>query len=104
MDITLRVKPEALKQKSSEFTRIIDDIDRRFQRILDISGKTRGYWIGEAGDKDRQGYSSYQTDITYILKRLREHPVDLLEQAGIYEEMENKAAQRNAALKTDTIV
>ena len=104
MDITLRVKPEALRTKSAEFTRIIDDIEKRFQRIMDISGKTRGYWIGEAGDKDRQGYSSYQTDISFIMKRLREHPVDLLQQAGIYEEAERKAATRNAALKTDTIV
>ena len=104
MDITLRVKPEALRTKSTEFTRIIDDIEKRFQRIMDISGKTRGYWIGEAGDKDRQGYSSYQTDISFIMKRLREHPVDLLQQAGIYEEAERKAATRNAALKTDTIV
>ena len=104
MDITLRVQPEALRTKSTEFTRIIDDIEKRFQRIMDISGKTRGYWIGEAGDKDRQGYSSYQTDISYIMKRLREHPVDLLQQAGIYEEAERKAATRNAALKTDTIV
>jgi len=38
------------------------------------------------------------------MKRLREHPVDLLQQAGIYEEAERKAATRNAALKTDTIV
>ena len=104
MDITLRVKPEALRTKSAEFTRIIDDIEKRFQRIMDISGKTRGYWIGAAGDKDRQGYSSYQTDISFIMKRLREHPVDLLQQAGIYEEAERKAATRNAALKTDTIV
>lgn len=104
MDITLRVKPEALRTKSAEFTRIIDDIEKRFQRIMDISGKTRGYWIGEAGDKDRQGYSSYQTDISFVMKRLREHPVDLLQQAGIYEEAERKAASRNAALKTDTIV
>ena len=104
MDITLRVKPEALRTKSAEFTRIIDDIEKRFQRIMDISGKTRGYWIGEAGDKDRQGYSSYQTDISFIMKRLREHPVDLLQQAGIYDEAERKAATRNAALKTDTIV
>ena len=104
MDITLRVKPEALKTKSAEFTRIIDDIEKRFRNIMDISGKTRGYWIGEAGDKDRQGDSSYQTDISYIMKRLREHPVDLLQQAGIYEEAERKAASRNAALKTDTIV
>ena len=104
MDITLRVKPEALKTKSAEFTNIINDIEKRFQRIMDTSGKTRGYWIGEAGDKDRQGYSSYQTDISYIMKRLREHPVDLLQQAGIYEEAERKAASRNAALKTDTIV
>ncbi len=104
MAITLRVTPEILRQKSGEFTTIITDIERRFRTIEDISDRTRGYWNGEAGDRDRQGYDSFQDDITYIVNRLREHPTDLLTMAGIYQQAERQVVQVDASLKTAGIV
>ena len=101
---SFRVTPEELQKKAGEFTNIINRIQRQFDSIEDISTRTRGYWRGEAGDKDREGYASYKDDISYILKRLREHPTDLLKMAGLYKEAEDKAKTISAALKTDQIV
>lgn len=103
-DIVLRVAPEMLEKKAGEFTGIVNEIKGHFDQIEAISAKTKVYWQGEAGDKDRSGYASYKDDITYIIRRLQEHPTDLLTMAGIYREAEQDVASKNAALKTDQIV
>ena len=103
-DFTFRVKPEDLTTKSGEFSTIIKSINKRFTQIEEISKKTRGYWRGEAGDKDREGYASYQDDITFIIGRLEEHPIDLLRMAGIYKQAEQKAEAISAELKVDQII
>lgn len=103
-DFNLRVTPETLKKKADEFTGIINEIKGHFDQIESVSERTKGYWQGEAGDKDRTGYASYKDDINYIIRRLMEHPADLLTMAGIYREAEHDVVSTNAALKTDLIV
>lgn len=103
-DIVLRVTPEILERKADEFTGIIQEIKTHFDKIESIADRTKGYWQGEAGDQDRTGYASYKDDIAFILRRLQEHPTDLLSMAGIYREAERDVASTNAALKTDQIV
>ena len=103
-DFTFRVTPEELEKKSSEFSTIIQSINKRLNQIEEIAGKTNSYWQGEAGDKDRSGYSSYRDDIMSIVKRLREHPDDLLRMAGIYKQAERTVLEKDSKLKTDLIV
>lgn len=103
-DFVLRVTPEALRQKAGEFTDIIQDIQRHFNRAEEIAAKTRGYWLGEAGTRDRESYASYQEDIQFIIRRLEEHPADLLAMAGIYSEAEQAVTETNAQLQTNLIV
>lgn len=103
-DFTFRVKPEELEKASGEFTSIINSIEKQFDRIEDLSKKTRGYWRGEAGEKDRDGYASYRDDIKFVVKRLEEHPVDLLKMAGIYKQAEQTVTQSSKKLKVDQIV
>lgn len=103
-DFALRVTPEVLRQKAGEFTDVIKDIQQRFRRVEEIAAKTKGYWLGEAGTRDRESYASYQEDIQYIIRRLEEHPRDLLAMAGIYSEAEQAVAETNARLQTNLIV
>lgn len=103
-NLVLRVTPETLEKKAAEFTGIINEIKGHFDQIEAVSARTKGYWLGAAGDKDRAGYASYKDDINYIIHRLQEHPTDLLSMAGIYREAERDVAGKNAALKTDQIV
>ena len=103
-DLVLRVTPEALEKKAEEFTAIINEIKGHFDQVEEISSRTKGYWQGEAGDKDRAGYASYKDDISFIIRRLQEHPSDLLTMAGIYREAERDVVSKNAELKTDQIV
>lgn len=101
---TLKVTPEMLEKKADDFWKIIENIDGHFRQIENIASRTRGYWQGEAADAGRAGYDSYKTDIAYILKRLDEHPSDLLKMAGIYKKAERGNMVANERLKTDMIV
>lgn len=103
-DIILRVTPEVLQRKSDEFTGIIKEIKAHFDRVESISAKTKGYWQGDAGTRDREGYASYKDDIQFIIRRLEEHPTDLLKMAGIFKEAEQAVVTTNAQLKTSGIV
>ena len=73
-ELVLRVTPETLEKKANEFTSIVNEIKNHFGQIESIALRTRGHWIGEAGDKDRAGYVSYTDEIDYIIQRLQEHP------------------------------
>ena len=54
--------------------------------------------------RDRESFASYENDIQFLIRRLSEHPVDLLEMAGIYSEAEKSATETNAKLQTNQIV
>lgn len=103
-DIVLRTTPEDLRKQSEWFDKIAKEVKKRFEHIETISAKTKGYWQGDAGDRDRESYASYKEDINFIVRRLEEHPRDMLTIAGIYTEAEKAAASTNAQLKTDEIV
>ena len=103
-DFALRVTPEELKRKSDEFSALIRSMRSHFDRVEEVSGKTRGYWRGEAGDKSRIGYASYKDDINFIINRMEEHPRDLLTMAGIYEKADDDVEAKTNRLKIDQIV
>lgn len=103
-NMILRVTPEVLEAKAGQFSTVAKEIRTHFERIQTISSKTRGYWQGEAGTRDRESYASYQDDISFTLRRLEEHPDDLLRMAGIYRTAEQAAVSKNATLKTNEIV
>ena len=103
-DFSFRVTPAVLQQKAGEFSDIVKEIKSLFDQIEEISGGTKGYWHGEAGDKDREGYASYKDDIAWIVGRLEEHPTDLLKIAGIYSGTETKVSVISQQLGTSGIV
>ncbi len=100
----LTVTTEELKQTAKEFEQTVQRIDNCFSKIRSTSDRTSGCWRGEAGDMDRAGYDEYNEVIETLITRLREHPVDLLQMAGVYESAENEAKSIAGALPTDPIV
>ena len=103
MNITLKVKPDALKTKASEVENDINVLERHFNSIQDIIARTSGYWVGNAGDKARKEFNAQKDSTTKVIKRFREHPTDLLVMAGIYDESERAVALENQKLDTDVI-
>jgi uncharacterized protein YukE len=103
MGITLKVKTEVLKSKASEVERDIKSLETQFNNIQDIVARSTGYWVGNAGDKARKEFDSQKDDTDKVIRRFKEHPVDLLTMAGVYDENEQSLNSVNKALDTDVI-
>lgn len=103
MSITLKVKPEVLKSKAIEVEKDIDGLASHFVSIQDIITRSSGYWTGLAADRARKEFASQKDDTDKIIKRFREHPVNLLSMAGVYDAAESAAISANKALSTDVI-
>lgn len=104
MGIKLRVTPEVLKSMASDIEKELSDIQNQFQAIDTEVSRTRSYWEGDASDSHKKQYDSLKTEIDECLKDLKNHPVNLLKMAGLYEETEDQAEQESQKLSADVIV
>jgi WXG100 family type VII secretion target len=101
--VTLRVTPAKLKEKADEISKDIREMTTAFEQLADRISRTSHYWIGEAGDTCRSQYAEHRKEIDQMLKRLGEHPRDLLEMAQIYEAVEKRVTEISNALPEDVI-
>ncbi len=101
INISLRVTPEQLRTQKqvidSDLTNIRNDITQITNEIMG----TRAYWLGEAGNKQRNDYEDSQQKINSMLDRLGTYPTRVLQMAGIYEESETHNTQTASQLKAD---
>lgn len=103
MEIHLKVAPDELKDKAGEITRQIQAMEKNWNGLREIVNGSQAYWEGNAGDQHRKLVRDNEDDVQTLLKRLKEHPRDLLEMAGIYIRTEEKAVQTAATLPGDII-
>ena len=75
--VELLVTPEVLNQQAVEVEKRVANMRTRFENMKRLVDKSKGYWVGEAGDMHRQNYTEQQTNIDEILDRLAAHPGDL---------------------------
>lgn len=102
-NVQILVTPDVLVQKSQDVTTKINKVRVLFEELQKLVEDTQAYWIGEGGDKHRSNYTKYYDDVETILKRLSEHPKDLLEMAGLYVEVEQGNVEIAQALPSDVI-
>ncbi len=100
----LRVEPIVLKNKALEVDRLADEMDRRFRQMESYINSTRNMWIGEAGDLHRKLYEQKKDKINEMLRRLKEHPKDLMIMAGVYDDAEKGNTEDASLLRGDVIV
>lgn len=103
-NVSLKVTPEILTAKSTEVSNKVRSMKEHLDELKRLVDKTKSYWIGEAGDKHRKMYEDLLPDIEEILKRLGEHPVDLVTIAQQYTDVELKIQEEISALPSDVIV
>ncbi|MDD3253297.1 MAG: WXG100 family type VII secretion target [Lachnospiraceae bacterium] len=75
--VELLVTPEVLNQKAAEVEKNVANMKTRFENMKRLVEKSKGYWVGEAGDQHRQNYTDQMENIDIVLRRLGEHPGDL---------------------------
>ena len=102
-DIVLKVSPEEMKKKAGKIQSQLNTIKKDWNRIDEIMQKTRSYWEGDASVKHKNHKSMLEDDLSYVLKRLQEHPEDLLKMAGIYEQSTENAKKIANSLPKDVI-
>ncbi len=102
--IQLKVSPDVMKAKAQEITGQISSISKSWQEMCNIINKSKGYWEGDAGDYHRKAFDENKSDVEELLKRLKEHPGDLLTMAGIYTQAEAEAQALASSLPEDIIV
>ena len=103
MAITLKVKPEVMKSKANEISSSIKSIDKELKEITRVVLGTKKYWEGDASNQHQKNYVTIKDDIPKIIKRLEEHPTDLLKMAGLYEEAEKQNQLLSNKLPVDVI-
>lgn len=103
-DIQLRVSPDELKNKAGEITKQIQQMERNWNQLCELVNASKVYWEGDAGEHHRKLVKENEKDVQLILKRLKEHPEDLLEMAGIYISAEEQASEIANRLPDNVIV
>ena len=102
-NVEIKVKDDALLSAASTLKDRISDMRSSYDKVMEIVQKTGGYWIGLAGYAHRSAFLEQQDDIDQIVRRLSEHPDDLLKIANLYVEAEKKSAEVPASLGADLI-
>lgn len=102
--VEIRVSTSELRRQAAEVSRRVQSLATRFSELERTVSGTKSYWIGEAGDLHRQLYAERKDDIETMLRRLREHPVDLLKISGNYEQTEETVATSFGTLRGDVIL
>lgn len=101
--VTVKVSPEVLVTQAEEVRRLGKDMKNRFENLQNTIERTRGYWIGDAGELHRKLYDEQKDDVDKMLRRLLEHPDDLLAIAGNYREAEKINVASTSVLDADVI-
>lgn len=103
MAIVLKVKPEELKKRANGIEKSIDSIENQLEEIGKVIIGTKKYWEGDASDAHRKCYSAFKDDIPKIIKKLKSHPVELLQMANLYDETERANEQLSSKLPNNVI-
>lgn len=103
MEGRIKVTSDVLKERAEDAKNKISTMLITAERINEIIGRTKGYWVGEAGELCRVLYSTENEEILKILKRLQSHPDNLMKMAQVYEITEKQAEHIVNSLPIDVI-
>lgn len=102
-DVHIKVNSTVLNTKAQAVSKSIKNMANCFEQLEMIINRTSYYWIGEAGDMHRRIYKEQKPQIEEMMKRLKEHPVDLMTIAQTYESTEAAVQSIAAELPGDII-
>lgn len=102
-DVRIKVSTDALINKADVVSQNIIRMENCFAEMESIINRTAGYWIGEAGNMHRQIYREEIPTIEEMIKRLKEHPRDLIAIAQNYMVSEQNVREITNALAGNVI-
>lgn len=101
--VQIKVNSAVLNDKAQAVSRQIKTMENCFEQLDTIVNRTGYYWIGEAGDRQRTLYKEQRPQIEEMMRRLKEHPTDLMTIAQNYETVESQVQSMAVELPNDVI-
>jgi len=102
-EVKVKVTPGELEAAADGVTQKLRGMRESLGSLEQIVARTKGYWIGEAGDLHRRLYEEERESVEEIMRRLEEHPVDLRMIACNYVTVEQKVRAVAESLPDDVI-
>jgi len=110
--VEIKVQPDVLNAKASDVSTSISQMEQLFdtvqmEQLFDTVqttvARTKYYWIGEAGELHRKMFEEQKDDVETLLKRLKEHPVDLQKIAKTYIDTEQRQTEASSQMSSNLI-
>lgn len=102
-DVHIKVNSAVLNNKAQSVSKSITNMASCFEQLETIINRTSWYWSGEAGDMHRKIYQEQKPQIEEMMKRLKEHPKDLIAIAQTYDITESAVQALASELPGDVI-
>ena len=102
-EVRIKVSTEVLRDKAQNVTGSIRSMENCFRDLESIVNRTGYYWIGDAADQHRRIYNEQRESVDEMIKRLKEHPRDLLAISQNYDFAEKQAAEAGSRLPGNII-
>lgn len=102
--IVLKVNPDSLKAKAQEIEGQINRMESYWRQMSQLIQNSKGYWVGDASESHQKYKREVEEDVQKVIKRMREHPEDLLKMADLYEKTESNVVGLTQTLPDDVII
>ena len=102
-ELEFKVQPYVLSAKASDVSTSISQMEQLFDTVQTTVSRTKYYWIGEAGELHRKMFEEQKDDVETLLKRLKEHPVDLQKIAKTYIDTEQRQTEASSQMSSNLI-
>ena len=101
--VEIKVQPDVLNAKASDVSTSISQMEQLFDTVQTTVARTKYYWIGESGELHRKMFEEQKDDVETLLKRLKEHPVDLQKIAKTYIDTEQRQTEASSQMSSNLI-
>ncbi len=103
-DVQLKVSPDELRRTADQIESQIAAIRRNWNNLCEIISVSGHYWQGDAADYGRRLLEETKQEVLEACGRLKQHPSNLLEMAGVYADAQTRAAEIIRSLPDDVIL
>lgn len=102
--IQIRVSTDVLAQRANAVEQKIRQVRQKFEKIGQITERSRSYWEGNANEAHRREYKEYIDEIEEALARFQENVSDLRKIGNIYQDAEAESEEISQDLPLDVII
>ena len=93
-----------MKTKATQVLNEVKQIETQWKNLQNVVKSSKGYWQGDASDEHQKYLNEVSDDVEKIIRRMKEHPADLMEMAGIYVAAEKDAKALSGKLPDNVIL